>query len=74
MSNWIVGTVSGLFGLLGLFLASRAVDDGMLVFGIALVVFGIFMVFWLMKQAFDANDAREVSAVQTPLATAIAAE
>lgn len=57
MSYWIVGVVSGLFGLLGLFLASRAVDDGMYVFGFALLIFGIFMVFWLMKHAFDAGEA-----------------
>jgi hypothetical protein len=73
MSNWIVGIVSGSFGLLGLFLASRAVDDGMYVFGFALLVFGIFMVFWLIKQAFDARDSGEVDAARTQ-PTMIAAE
>lgn len=57
MSYWIVGAVSGLFGLLGLFLASRAVDDGMYVFGFALLAFGILMVFSMMKQAFDMAEA-----------------
>ena len=56
MSYWIAGAVSGLFGLLGLFLASRAVDDGMYVFGFALLAFGILMVFSMMKQAFDARE------------------
>jgi hypothetical protein len=56
MSYWIAGAVSGLFGLLGLFLASRAVDDGMYVFGFALFGFGILMVFSMMKQAFDAGE------------------
>jgi hypothetical protein len=56
MSNWFVGIVSGLFGLLGIFLASRAVDVGMHVFGLALFAFGVLMVFWLMKHAFDAAE------------------
>jgi hypothetical protein len=64
MSYWVVGAVSGLFGLLGLFLASRSVDDGMYVFGFALFGFGIVMVFSMMKQAFDAceGEAREPAA------------
>ena len=65
MSNWIVGIASGLIGLLGLFLASHAVDDGMYVFGFALLVFGIFMVFWLMKHAFDAEAAGKADATRT---------
>jgi len=57
MSHWIVGFVSGLLGLLGIFLASRAVDAGMYVFGFALLGFGILMVFWLMRHAFDTSEA-----------------
>jgi hypothetical protein len=53
MSNWIVGIVSGLFGLLGLFLAANAVDDGIYVFGFALFGFGLLMDFWLVKLACD---------------------
>jgi hypothetical protein len=73
MSHWIVGIVSGSCGLLGLFLASRAVDDGMYVFGFDLLVFGIFMVFWLMKHAFDAEVAGKADTVRTR-PTAVAAE
>ncbi len=62
MSQWIVGIVSGLFGLLGLFLASHAVDDGMSVFGFALFAFGVLMVFWLTKKAFDAGEAADAEA------------
>jgi hypothetical protein len=75
MSNWIVGIVSGLLGLLGLFLASRAVDDGMYVFGFALLVFGVFMVFWLIKHAFDAAAVGAADAEGTRSTTsAVAAE
>lgn len=73
MSHWIVAIVSGLFGLLGLFLASRSLDDGMYVFGLALLTFGIFMVFWLMKHAFDVKEARE-GEMQARPTVAIAAE
>jgi hypothetical protein len=66
MSYWIAGAVSGLFGLLGLFLASRAVDAGMYVFGFALLGFGILMVFSMMKRAFDASEA-EVAAAPAPV-------
>jgi hypothetical protein len=74
MSTWIVGTASGLLGLLGLFLASRATDDGMYVFGFALLVFGIFMVFWLIKHAFDAAAAHEADAAPSGPTAAVAAE
>jgi hypothetical protein len=66
MSYWIAGAVSGLFGLLGLFLASRAVDDGMYVFGFALLAFGILMVFSMMKQAFDASEVAAVAPEMAP--------
>lgn len=49
MTDWIVGIACGIFALLGAFLASRAIDDGMYVFGLALAVFGVFMIFFLMK-------------------------
>jgi hypothetical protein len=67
MSYWIVGAVSGLFGLLGLFLASRAVDDGMYVFGFALLAFGILMGFSMMKQAFDAGEAKPSEPAARPI-------
>lgn len=48
----------GLIGLLGLFAAGHAVDIGMTLFGIILMVFGVGMVFLYLKQHFDAADAR----------------
>lgn len=67
MTYWITGAVSGLFGLLGLFLASRALDLGMSVFGFALLVFGVFMVFSMMKQAFDAAEAKVSEPAAAPV-------
>jgi len=50
MTDWIVGIVCGLFSLLGAFLASRAMDDGMYVFGLGLAAWGSFMVFFLIRK------------------------
>jgi hypothetical protein len=74
MSQWIVGIVSGLLGLLGLFLASHAVDDGIAVFGFALFAFGVLMVFWLIKKAFDAGEAAGADARPTQRPEALAAD
>ncbi len=54
ISNWIIGIVSGLFGLLGLFLAANAVDLGITVFGFGLFAFGILMIFGIIKTSHDA--------------------
>lgn len=49
---------SGLIGLLGLTAASRAVDNGIYLFGLVLFCFAILMNFRLLKQHFDAIDAK----------------
>ena len=66
MSFWFVGIVSGLFGLLGVILASRALDVGMEVFGFALFGFGVLMVFWLLKHGMDAAEAKHDAALPDP--------
>jgi hypothetical protein len=53
MSDWIVGIACGGFALLGAILAAGARDDGMYVFGLSLVAFGVFMVFFVIKQHYD---------------------
>lgn len=53
MTSWIVGIVCGLFGLLGAFLAANAMDDGMFVFGLGLVAFGIWMIYFLIRKRSD---------------------
>jgi hypothetical protein len=56
MTDWIVGISCGLFSLLGLFLASRAIDDGMYVFGLGLFVFGVGMIFFLIRMHDKASE------------------
>ena len=45
--------VMAVLAILGLFIASRAVDAGMQLFGFVLVAFGVFKVFWLINRHFD---------------------
>jgi hypothetical protein len=49
-----VGMFTALGGLFGLFVTSRAQDDGMATFGFLLFLFGILLNFWLIKRHFDA--------------------
>ena len=44
---------AGLLGLLGLFLASRAVDTGFYLFGLALAGFAILYIFTMIKLTYD---------------------
>jgi uncharacterized membrane protein (DUF4010 family) len=55
---WIIGGIVALAGLLGLFLAAHAVDDGVYIFGLGLFAFAVLFVFSQMRRAFDARDAR----------------
>lgn len=54
--SWIFGIFAGLGALLGAVLASRAADAGMLTFGLGLVVFGAFLIFWLIKDHYDEEE------------------
>lgn len=53
MSHWIMGILSGLFALVGLFMAGGARDTGIYIFGLALFVSGVLFVWWMIKTAFD---------------------
>jgi hypothetical protein len=53
MSHWIMGVLSALFGLIGLFLASRAHDLGIYVFGLALAISAVLFCWWMIKTAYD---------------------
>lgn len=55
MSTSSIFAIAGmtLLAILGLFVASRAVDDGMQLFGFTLVAFGVFLIFWLINRHFD---------------------
>ncbi len=56
MTSWILGAAAVLFALLGTVLASRAIDIGMSTFGFGLVGFGVFFVYWLIKDHFDEQE------------------
>jgi len=54
--TWFFGIFALVAGLLGAVLASRAIDIGMLTFGLGLVVFAAFLIFWLLKDHFDEEE------------------
>ncbi len=56
-STVLVMALTALIGFFGLFIASRAVDTGMDIFGLVLFAFGILMNFWLLKRHFDKEEA-----------------
>jgi len=56
MSYWIFGILAALFGVLGLVLASHALDIGMFTFGLGLVAFAIVYIFWLVKDHYDQSE------------------
>ena len=58
----LFGGFSAVAGLVGLFLAGGAQDDGIYCFGILLFVFGVTMTFWLIKRHFDVKDASRLPA------------
>ena len=53
MSAWVIGALVSVLGVLGLVLASYALDTGMHHFGFALFGFAVFFAFWLIKIHFD---------------------
>jgi uncharacterized membrane protein len=56
MMSWVFGIFALIAALLGAILASRAVDLGMLTFGLGLVCFGVLLLFWLIKDHYDQED------------------
>jgi hypothetical protein len=63
--KWIVGGFVSLLGMIGLFLAANAKDNGIYFFGFAIAAFAILYVFAAIKQSYDGKPARETSAPQT---------
>jgi len=59
-SDLIIGLMMAGFGLLGLILASGAMDDGMYVFGLSLFGFACVFVLGLLRRHFDRLDAIRV--------------
>lgn len=50
MGPWILGAAMGVMSLLGLFMASFAADVIFYGTGLGLFVFGILVIFWLIRR------------------------
>jgi len=57
-SDLIVGLLMTAFGIIGLILASGAMDNEMYVFGLALFVFAVLFDLGLVRRHFDRQEAR----------------
>jgi len=56
-SDLIVGLLMAVFGLVGLILASGAMDNEMYVFGLSLFGFACLFVLGLLRRHFDRQEA-----------------
>jgi hypothetical protein len=61
-SDLVVGALMNVFGLTGLVLASRALDNEMYVFGLALAGFAYVFILGQIRRHFDAADAAQAEA------------
>lgn len=59
-SDLVVGALMNVFGLIGLVLASRALDNEMYVFGLALAAFSYVFILGQIRRHFDAAGAVQV--------------
>jgi len=64
--KWIVGGIVSLLGVVGLFLAANARDDGIYLFGLAVAAFAVFYVFTAIKNAFDSAAHRNTATSHPP--------
>ncbi len=55
-ADLVIGVMVSLFGLAGRFLASRALDDEIYLFGLSLAAFSILFVFSRVHSHFDRED------------------
>ena len=56
VASWLVGAAVAALGLLGLFLASRAADPALTLFGLMLFAFAVLFDFGLIRRAYDARE------------------
>ncbi len=49
--KWVLGTLMGLLGLIGLFMSSRAVDHAIYYTGLLIFVFAVLFVFSLIGRS-----------------------
>jgi hypothetical protein len=64
-ASWLVGLALAAIGVLGLYLASRAADGALALFGLSLFVFAILFVFGLIRRGYDARE-RALAAAEAP--------
>lgn len=57
VSKLVFGAIVAVAGLLGLYLAAHAVDDGIYLFGLLLALFAVIFNFWMVKHHYDAVEA-----------------
>ncbi len=55
LSAWIFAFLASAAGLVGLTLASRAVDGTMYFVGLAMFAFAVLFDFWTIKRGFDSE-------------------
>ena len=56
VSTWLVGILVAALGLIGLFLASRALDQGVALFGVLLFLFAVLFEFGLIRRVYDERE------------------
>ena len=61
-SSWLFGSIMAVLGLVGLLLASRAMDPGIEFFGLALFVFAVLFDFGLIGRAYALRERDEAEA------------
>lgn len=61
MSYWIMGILTALFGLAGLFMAGAAKDFAILCFGLGLALFAVLFCWLMIKSAYDEAERRHAA-------------
>jgi hypothetical protein len=54
--RFVIGTLVGLFGLVGLFLAARTHESSLYEAGLIAALFSVLFIFWQIKRSFDESD------------------
>jgi hypothetical protein len=71
VASWLVGAAVAAIGFLGLFLASRAADPAVTLFGLMLFAFATLFDFGLIRRGYDARErATEAAAGDKPVRAA----
>ncbi len=70
MSHWIMGIMSALFGLIGLFMAAGAHDLGIYFFGLMLAAAAVLFCWGMIKTAYDEAEHTAAARVSGVLSSA----